>query len=97
MKDFDVFVHGFYNAAALPRILNFRESPEQSRIPLVNVVGLGAIRTFTNRFAVFGSFNFGTTPPAPASLHCWDLPWRCEGRGRTERFDRTGVSQSVMH
>ena len=65
VKDFDVFVHGFYNAAALPRILSFRENSAQSRIPLVNVVGLGAIRTFTNRFAVFGSFNFGTTPTSP--------------------------------
>jgi hypothetical protein len=68
VKDFDVFVHGFYNAAALPRILTFRGTPEQERIPLVNVVGVGAIRTFTDRFAVFGSFNFGTTPGSPRTI-----------------------------
>ena len=67
VKDFDIFFHGFYNAAALPRLLQF-QTPEGSKIPKVTVMGLGAIKTVNDRFAVFGSYNFGITPAAPRTI-----------------------------
>jgi hypothetical protein len=76
VKDFDVFVHGFYNEAALPRLIQFRAlSPAEAQsliskatIPTVNVVGVGYIWTVNDRLAVFGSYNFGTTPASPATI-----------------------------
>lgn len=68
-KDFDVFVHGFYNAASLPRLLLFRGTNRQTEeIPNVTVVGFGAIRTVNDRLAVFGSYNFGVTPASPKTI-----------------------------
>jgi hypothetical protein len=68
VKDFDIFVHGFYNAAALPRLLNFELSPTSPQIPRVNVVGAGAIRTVNDWLAIFGSYNCGTTPNSPRMI-----------------------------
>jgi hypothetical protein len=67
VKDFDVFFHGFYNAAALPRLLQFQE-PQNARIPNVTAVGTGGIWTVNDRLAVFGSYNFGVTPAAPRTI-----------------------------
>jgi len=67
VKDFDVFFHGFYNAAALPRLVQFQGS-SQALIPSVTVVGVGGIWTVNDRVAVFGSYNFGVTPDAPANF-----------------------------
>ena len=64
VKDFDVFFHGFYNAAALPRLNQF-QTASQSTIPNVTVVGFGAIKTVNNRLSIFGSYNFGVTPDSP--------------------------------
>jgi hypothetical protein len=64
VKDFDVFVHGFYNAAALPRLVQF-QSATNSGIPQVTAVGAGGIWTVNDRLAIFGSLNFGVTPSAP--------------------------------
>ena len=65
VKDFDIFVHGFYNAAALPRLLSFQAAIANDSIPGINVVGVGAIWTVNDRLAIFGSYNFGTTPGSP--------------------------------
>ncbi len=67
VKDFDVFFHGFYNAAALPRLVQF-ENAATGRVPKVSVLGVGAIKTVNDRFSVFGSFNFGIAPDAPKTI-----------------------------
>jgi hypothetical protein len=67
VEDFDVFFHGFYNAAALPRLLQF-QSAQTAEIPNVTMMGVGAIWTINNRLAVFGSYNVGITPAAPTTL-----------------------------
>lgn len=76
VKDFDIFVHGFYNEAALPRILQFRsltpaEQANRARndtVPTANVVGAGAIWTVSDRLAIYGSYNFGTNGGSPATI-----------------------------
>jgi hypothetical protein len=68
VKDFDIFVHGFYNAASLPRVLDFQTVAANNSIPRINVVGVGAIWTVNDRLAIFGSYNFGTTPGAPKTI-----------------------------
>ena len=68
VKDFDVFVHGFYNAASLPRLINFQGSSENNSIPSINVAGIGGIWTVNDRLAVFGSYNFGTTTGSPKTI-----------------------------
>ncbi len=68
VKDFDVFVHGFYNAASLPRVIGFSGSLPSSSIPSINVAGVGAIWTVNDRFAIFGSYNFGTTTGSPRTI-----------------------------
>ena len=67
VKDFDVFVHGFYNAAALPRLTQF-QTASQATVPNVTVTGVGGIWTVNNRASVFGSYNFGLTPDAPRTF-----------------------------
>jgi hypothetical protein len=71
VRDFDVFWHGFYNAAALPRLRHFT-LPEPIRNlphnPAAVVTGLGAIRTVNDRFAVYGSYNFGLTKFSPTTI-----------------------------
>ena len=68
VKDFDIFVHGFYNEAALPRLLSFQAASPNDSIPRINVVGVGAIWTVNDRLAIFGSYNFGTTPGSPRTI-----------------------------
>ena len=67
VKDFDIFFQGFFNAAALPRLIRF-QSETGARIPDVTVIGLGAIKTVNNRLAIFGSYNFGVTPASPKTI-----------------------------
>ena len=67
VKDFDVFFHGFYNAAALPRLSQF-QTASQATVPNVTVTGVGGIWTVNNRVSVFGSYNFGLTPDSPKSF-----------------------------
>ncbi|QEH39162.1 hypothetical protein OJF2_77740 [Aquisphaera giovannonii] len=67
VKDFDVFFHGFYNAAALPRLLQFQGGPGLA-IPQVTVLGGGGLWTVNDRLAVFGSYNFGITDGAPRTI-----------------------------
>jgi hypothetical protein len=66
-KDFDIFVHGFYNAANLPRLPGISSIPSASH-PQVVVVGIGAIWTLTDRLAIFGSYNVGLTPDSPSTI-----------------------------
>jgi hypothetical protein len=40
----------------------------KATIPVANVVGVGAIKTVNDRFAIFGSFNFGTTGGSPHTI-----------------------------
>ena len=69
VKDFDIFVHGFYNEAALPRLLSFAGGYRRiDAIPRINVVGVGAIWTVNDRLAIFGSYNFGTTTGSPRTI-----------------------------
>jgi hypothetical protein len=67
VRDFDVFFHGFYNAAALPRLLQFQNTLNAG-IPNVTALGVGAIWTVNDGLAVFGSYNFGITPAAPKTI-----------------------------
>ena len=71
VKDFDIFWHGFYNAAALPRLRNFSspDLPEaHNRNPAALVTGIGAIWTVNDRLAIFGSYNFGLTKYSPTTI-----------------------------
>ena len=74
VKDFDIFVQGFYNEASLPRLIQFRDVRSfralsaEATIPNVTVVGAGAIWTVNNRLAIFGSYNFGVTPASPRTI-----------------------------
>ncbi|WZO98053.1 hypothetical protein EP7_005106 [Isosphaeraceae bacterium EP7] len=63
-----VFVHGFYNAAALPRITNFQGLAPGNSFPNINVVGAGTTWAVNDRIAIFGSYNFGTTPESPQTI-----------------------------
>lgn len=71
VKDFDMFWHGFYNAAALPRLRNFANlepvGEQHGNTPAV-VTGLGAIWTVNDRLAIFGSYNFGLTQYSPSRI-----------------------------
>lgn len=67
VKDFDVFIHGFYNAAALPRLGQF-QTGTRAEIPKVTVMGFGGIWTVSDRLSVFGSYNFGLSPDAPTTI-----------------------------
>ncbi len=74
VKDFDIFVHGFYNEASLPSAAQFRVVRDnqglraEEEIPTVTVVGTGAIWTVNDRVAIFGSYNFGVTPASPHTI-----------------------------
>jgi hypothetical protein len=68
VEDFDVFIQGFYNAAALPRLLSFEGNAADRSIRNANVVGIGCIWTVNDRLAIFGSYNFGTTSGSPKTI-----------------------------
>ena len=63
--DVDVFVQGFYNDSAVPRVPVGDELEPGVSIPNVNVVGAGLLWTVNDRLAVWGSGNAGTTEEAP--------------------------------
>ena len=52
--------------AAIPA--SSRSRLRSARIPNVTVMGLGAIKTVNDRFAIFGSYNFGVTPASPKTI-----------------------------
>ena len=59
--NFDAYVHGYLNNTDLPRI-NSSERSEDA------VVGIGSIWTATDRFAIFGSYNFGLNPASHSNI-----------------------------
>ncbi|HEY2156815.1 MAG TPA: hypothetical protein VGH33_14385, partial [Isosphaeraceae bacterium] len=75
-EDFDVFIHGFINEAALPRLIQFRSVAANEvihrtalgSVPTANVIGAGGIWTVNDRISVFGSYNFGTTTGSPSHI-----------------------------
>lgn len=67
VEDLDVFIHGFYNATALPRLGQF-QAGTGAEIPKVTVMGFGGIWTVSDRLSVFGSYNFGLSPDAPTTI-----------------------------
>lgn len=69
VEDFKVFFHGFYNASALPRLLQFQSAGNSGNsVPQVTVMGAGGLWTVNNRLAIFGSYNFGITDAAPQTI-----------------------------
>ena len=77
VKDFDIFLQGLYNEAALPRLIQFRRVPEfrnlrslaaEAAIPTIVGLGVGAIWTVNDHLAIFGSYNFGLTPESPRTV-----------------------------
>jgi hypothetical protein len=60
VKDLDIFIHGFYNAASLPRSILFNPAASNA---IVN--GVGLIKTVNDQFAIFGSYNLGCTKTSP--------------------------------
>ena len=72
-KDFAVFMHGYYNAASLPRVPN--QSTPTSNAGLLgasnisqNVVGAGAIWTINSRLAIFTQTSAGTNSYSPSII-----------------------------
>ncbi len=84
-NDFAVFVHGFYNAASLPRIPNINLPYNVYKSPTQNAVGAGFIWTASKRLAVYGQVSGGTTKFTPSIisllsfamsfLMCRDMPF----------------------
>jgi hypothetical protein len=81
VDDFAVFFHGFLNEAALPRLIQFRQTElgaifprlhhleqKAAGIPTILVMGIGGIWTINDRLAVFGSYNLGVTPSSPRTI-----------------------------
>lgn len=60
IKDLDIFVQGFYNAASLPRFVGLNVVQQNA---IVN--GVGLIKTVNDQFAIFGSYNIGCTKHSP--------------------------------
>ncbi len=68
-KDFAVFVHGFYNAASLPRVPNPQiPSNTGGNHPAQNAIGAGFIWTVNQRVAVYGQASGGTTLFTPSLI-----------------------------
>jgi hypothetical protein len=67
-KDFAVFVHGFYNAASLPRIPNINLPYDAYHSPSQNAVGAGFIWTANKRLAAYGQVSGGTTKFTPSII-----------------------------
>jgi hypothetical protein len=95
VKDFDVFVHGFYNAAALPRFLQFKNAESVAQIPNVTVVGVGAIKTVNDRLAIFGSYNFGVTPASPKTIALLGFAWPFEAGSQPGALSPAAGHQEV--
>jgi hypothetical protein len=67
-KDFAVFIHGFYNAASLPRIPNTQLPNSVYKAPTQNAVGGGFIWTVNPRLAVYGQVSGGATRFTPSII-----------------------------
>ncbi len=60
-----LFVQGYHNADALPRVPDAKLSPTPSR-PQMEAVGLGTQWSFNKQIAFYGSYNWGLTRFTPA-------------------------------
>ena len=67
-KDFAVFIHGFYNAASLPRIPNLQLPYNAYKSPSQVAVGGGFLWTVNKRFAVYGQVSGGATRFTPSII-----------------------------
>jgi hypothetical protein len=65
---FALFVHGFYNAATLPRLPNFDFEFDRKTDPTQNAVGAGFSWNVNKRFAVYGQASAGTTKLTPSII-----------------------------
>ena len=67
-KDFAVFIHGFYNAASLPRIPDVQLPYSAYKAPSQVAVGAGFVWTVNKRFAVYGQTSGGATKFTPSII-----------------------------
>ncbi|MGH8551102.1 MAG: transporter, partial [Methylococcales bacterium] len=68
-KDFAVFIHGFYNAASLPRVPNPQIPFSTHGNNLTqNAIGAGFIWTVNQHLAVYGQASGGTTQFTPSLI-----------------------------
>lgn len=66
-RDFALFIHGFLNAASLPRLPGGRTSLPSTE-ETQNAVGAGFLWTVNRRLAFYGQAAGGTTPSTPAVI-----------------------------
>ncbi|MFZ4701365.1 MAG: transporter, partial [Candidatus Methylumidiphilus sp.] len=67
-KDIAVFIHGFYNAASLPRLPNANLPYDAYKAPTQSATGAGLIWTANKRFAVYGQVSGGMTKFTPSII-----------------------------
>ncbi len=67
-EDFALFVHGFYNAASMPRLPNFDFTFDRNTDPAQNAVGGGFSWMVNKRLAVYGQVSAGTTKLTPSII-----------------------------
>ena len=67
-KDFAAFIHGYYNAASLPRLPNVQLPYFAYKTPTQNAVGGGFIWTASKRLALYGQVSGGTTKFTPSVI-----------------------------
>jgi len=67
-KDFALFIHGFYNAASLPRIPNLQLPYSASQGASQLAVGGGFVWSVNKRFAVYGQTSGGATQFTPSII-----------------------------
>jgi hypothetical protein len=68
LKDLAVFVHGFYNAASLPRVPNAQLPAPARRDATQNAVGAGFLWTVNPRWSVYGQLSGGATRFTPSLI-----------------------------
>jgi len=67
-RDFALFIHGFYNAATLPRVPRPTQPALGNGDLRQNAVGAGFIWTVNSRLAVYGQASAGTNRATPQSI-----------------------------
>lgn len=67
-QDFALFIHGFYNAATLPRVPQPTQPAIDGADLRQNAVGAGFIWTVNPRLAVYGQVSGGTTRSTPQPI-----------------------------
>lgn len=68
-EDFALFIHGYINAATLPRGPSFKANLSATKTDETeNVVGSGFVWTLNSRISVYGQTSFGTNAATPSLL-----------------------------